>query len=75
MFGISKNLMNCGILTSEIAEYKNSALLPNALKQALELLCDTSWLKILWHLVHVNNKHAKVAHVLAVELGLQCRLI
>jgi hypothetical protein len=68
--------MNCGgILTSPNAEYINSALSPAALKQALQLLCEDSWLKRSWDLLHANNKYAKVAQILAGELCLQHRLI
>jgi hypothetical protein len=75
MFDTSKKLFNCSILTSADAEYINSALLRAALKQALRLLCEALWLKHSWDLLHANNKYARIAHVLAVEMCRQYRLI
>jgi hypothetical protein len=59
MFGTSWKLMICGVLTSANAENMNSAISPAALKLALlQLLCQGSWSKRSWHLLHANNKHA-----------------
>jgi hypothetical protein len=41
-FGASSELLNCSIVTSTNAEYKNSALSPAAFKQAPYLLCEAS---------------------------------
>jgi hypothetical protein len=68
MFSTSQELLNCSILTSANAKYKNSALSPTALKQAPYLLCKASSLNSSWHSLHANNKYAKIAQVLAVEL-------
>jgi hypothetical protein len=42
MFGTRQDLLKCSIKTSANAEYKNSALLQAALKQAPYLLCEAS---------------------------------
>jgi hypothetical protein len=39
------------------------------------LLCEASWIQSSLHSWHASIKYTKIAHVLAVELCLQCRLI